>query len=159
VVLIFLRVAGKLPLRHRISCVYINTSTFHSVNTASSHSSPVVARRSPLAKPVLDLSNMSEGIRKETVEATLQIHQRYDLQTIPQAKANKKQPASAPASLDSNATIHHPEHEDMDTDFSIDLLPGPTHPFSIAAAQTDQTAYDDTGRQNSSSSTQPRRRR
>jgi hypothetical protein len=77
------------PLRHWISCVYINTSTFHSVNTASSHSSPSVARRSPLAKPVLDLSNMSEGIRKETVEATLQIHQRYDLQTIPQARANK----------------------------------------------------------------------
>jgi hypothetical protein len=44
VVLLFLRVAGKLPLRHRISCVYINTPSLHLVNTASSHSSPSVAR-------------------------------------------------------------------------------------------------------------------
>jgi hypothetical protein len=36
-VLLFLRVAGKLPLRYWISCVYIiNTSSLHPVNTASS---------------------------------------------------------------------------------------------------------------------------
>jgi hypothetical protein len=49
-----------------------------------------------------------------------------------------------PASLASDATIHHPAHADMNTDFSNDLLPGPGHPFSIAAAA--QSTHDDTTR-------------
>lgn len=52
-VLLFPRVAGEPlpPPRRWISCVCIITSTFHPVNTASSHSSPTVSRRRLLVKP------------------------------------------------------------------------------------------------------------
>jgi hypothetical protein len=40
--------------------------------------------------------------------------------------------------------MHHPALAAIDTDFSNDLLPGPSHPFSIAAAA--QSTQDDTTR-------------
>ena len=51
----------------------------------------------------------------------------------------------APASQNTDTIVPHLA---MDTDFSADLLPGPNHPFTLAAAQRthDNTARDDTAR-------------